>query len=94
MPIIQMGQEKPAEWGRRSPQTRRVEHVKRFRALAIITAMAAIVAIPGAAQARGQDNCIAETVQMLKTTFHADPGSAAAVIEEARTNPDVFPWCG
>jgi hypothetical protein len=71
-----------------------VEHVKRFRALAIIAATAAIVAIPGAASARGQDSCIAETVQMLRTTFHADPGSAADVIAEARTNPDAFPWCG
>lgn len=87
MPIIDMGRKSPAD-------VERVEHVKRFRALAIITATAAIVAIPSAALAGRQDNCVAETVQMLRTTFHADPGSAAAAIAEARTNPDAFPWCG
>lgn len=69
--------------------------MKRFRALAIITATAAIVAIPGAAQAGRQDNCVAETVQMFKTTFaHSEPGAVADLIAEARSNPDAYPWCG
>jgi hypothetical protein len=66
--------------------------VKRFRALAIIAATAAIVAIPGAAQAGRQDNCVAETVQMFKSTFSIDPGSAADLIAQARAN--AFDWCG
>jgi hypothetical protein len=67
--------------------------MKRFRALAVITATAAIVAIPGATLAAGQDNCVAETVQMFKTTFpHADPGTVADVIAKARS--DAWPWCG
>jgi hypothetical protein len=68
--------------------------VKRFRALAIITATAAIVGIPGGALAGGQDNCVAETVKMLRTTFSsAGPGGAAEIIAEARSNPDAYPWC-
>jgi hypothetical protein len=71
--------------------------VKRFRALAIITATAAIVAIPGAAFAEPQDNCVAETVQMLKFSFRsaaqADRGAVADLIAQARSNPDTFPWC-
>jgi hypothetical protein len=65
--------------------------VKRFRALAIIAATAAIVAIPGAAQAGRQDNCVAETVKMYKSTFSMDPGSAADLIAQARAGA---PWCG
>lgn len=66
--------------------------MKRFRALAIIIATAAIVAIPGAAQAGGQANCVAETVKMFKSTFSLDPGSAADVVAQARAN--AFWWCG
>jgi hypothetical protein len=66
--------------------------VKRFRALAIIAATAAIVAIPGAAQAGRQDNCVAETVQMFNSTFSMDPGAAADLIAQARAN--ALPWCG
>jgi hypothetical protein len=65
--------------------------VKRFRALAIITATAAIVAIPGAAQAGRQDNCVAETVHMFKSTFSMEPGSAAELIAGARAG--THPWC-
>ena len=65
--------------------------MKRFRALAIITATAAIVAIPGAAQAGRQDNCVVETVQMFKSTFSMTPGSAADLIAQARAGA---PWCG
>ena len=69
--------------------------MKRFRALAIITATAAIVAIPGATLAAGHDNCVAETVQMLNSTFpHSEPGTVADIIAEARSTPDAFPWCG
>jgi hypothetical protein len=78
---------------RRCPLDRKGTTVKRFRALAIITATAAIAAIPGAALAGGQDNCVAETVQMVKTTFaHAEPGTVADVIAKARS--DAWPWCG
>jgi hypothetical protein len=66
--------------------------MKRFRALAIIAATAAIVAIPGAAQAGRQDNCVSETVQMFKSTFSMDPGSAAELIAGARAN--AHQWCG
>lgn len=67
--------------------------MKRFRALAIIAATAAIVAIPGAAQAGRQNNCVAETVQMFKTTFsHSEPGEVADLIAGARA--DAHPWCG
>lgn len=65
--------------------------MKGFRALAIIAATAAIVAIPGAAQAGRQDNCVAETVQMFKSTFSIDPGSAADLIAGARAG--THPWC-
>ena len=66
--------------------------MKRFRALAIIAATAAIVAIPGAAQAGRQDNCVAETVQMFKSTFSmAAPGEVADLIAGARAN--AYPWC-
>jgi hypothetical protein len=65
--------------------------VKRFRTLAIVIATAAIVAIPGAAQAARHDNCVAETVQMFNSTFSASPGSAADLIAQARAN--AFPWC-
>jgi hypothetical protein len=71
--------------------------VKRFRALAIIIATAAMVTIPGAALAGGQNNCVAETVQMLKFSFRsaaqADQGAVADLIAEARSNPDAYPWC-
>jgi hypothetical protein len=87
MPIFQVGTS--------SPLTRKGHHVKRFRALAIITATAAIVAIPGAATAGGQNNCVAETVQMFKTTFaHSSPGGVADLIAVARSNPGAYPWCG
>ena len=66
--------------------------MKRFRALAIITATAAIVAIPGAAQAAQQENCIAETVQMFRSTFSISPGAAADLVAQARAG--AFPWCG
>ena len=65
--------------------------MKRFRALAIIIATAAIVAIPGAAQAGRQHNCVAETVQMFNSTFSLSPGSAADLIAQARAN--AFSWC-
>jgi hypothetical protein len=66
--------------------------VKRFRALAIIAATAAIVAIPGAAQAGRQDNCVTETVDMFKSTFSmASPGEVADLIAGARAN--AHPWC-
>lgn len=72
--------------------------MKRFRALAIITATAAVVGITGAAPAAGRDNCVAETVRMLKTTFSisakADPGAVADIIAQARTDPGAYPWCG
>lgn len=67
--------------------------MKRFRALAIITATVAIVAIPGGAQA-ARHNCVAETVQMFNSTFSLVPGAAADLIAEARLNPDSLPWCG
>jgi len=74
------------------------EHVKRFRALAIITATAAIVGIPGATPAAGQDSCVAETVRMLKTTFSisakGSPGAVADLIAQARNDPASYPWCG
>jgi hypothetical protein len=66
--------------------------VKRFRALAVITATAAIVAIPSAAQAARQENCVAETVQMFNSTFSLSPGVAAELVAQARAN--AFPWCG
>jgi hypothetical protein len=70
--------------------------VKRFRPLAIVIATAAIVGIPTLG-ARAQDNCVAETVRMLRTTFpgtaQATPGGVADLIAEARSNPDAFPWC-
>lgn len=66
--------------------------MKRFRALAIIIATAVIVTIPGAALAGGQNNCVAETVQMFKTTFsQAEPGAVADLIAGARAN--AYPWC-
>lgn len=66
--------------------------MKRFRALAIIAATAAIVAIPGAAQAGRHDNCVAETVQMFKSTFSmASPGWVADLIAGARAN--THDWC-
>jgi hypothetical protein len=90
MPITDMSRRSPAH-------VERVEHVKRFRALAIITATAAIVAIPGAAMAGGQDTCVAETVQMLKFSFRgaaqAERGAVADLIAVARSNPEAYPWC-
>jgi hypothetical protein len=74
------------------PLDRKGNTVKRFRALAIITATAAIVGIPSAALAGGQNNCVAETVRMFKTTFpHSEPGTVADLIAEARAN--AHPWC-
>ena len=66
--------------------------MKRFRALAIIAATAAIVAIPGAAQAARQDNCVTETVHMFKYTFSmANSGEVADLIAGARANTHL--WC-
>jgi hypothetical protein len=67
--------------------------VKRFRALAIIIATTAIVAIPGAVQAGQHDNCVTETVQMFKSTFSmAGPGDVADLLAGARAG--THPWCG
>ena len=47
--------------------------------------------------AGGQNNCVAETVQMLKFSFRsaaqADQGAVADLIAEARSNPEAYPWC-
>lgn len=66
--------------------------MKRFRALAIIAATAAIVSIPGAAQAGGQGNCVTETVHMFKSTFSMmAPGEVADLIAGARASAHL--WC-
>lgn len=57
-----------------------------------MTATAAILTIPGAALAARPGNCVAETVQMFNSTFSISPGSAAALIAQARSN--ALPWCG
>ena len=58
-----------------------------------IAATAAIVAIPGAAQASAQENCVAETVQMFHSTFSmASPGEVADLIAGARAG--THEWCG
>ena len=72
--------------------------MNRTRKLAIGVALMTVVGIPGAALAGGQSNCVGPSVQFLHTAFmglaQSDPGAVGELVNDIRTNPGNYPWCG
>jgi hypothetical protein len=70
--------------------------MKRTRRIIAVAAVAAVIGIPGAASAQGE-NCVGETAQLVHTAFpglaQTESGAVGDFLAEVRADPSGFPWC-
>jgi hypothetical protein len=69
---------------------------KRTRRIIAVAAVAAVIGIPGAASAQGE-NCVGATAQFAHAAFpglaQTQPGAVGDWLSEVREDPSGFPWC-
>jgi hypothetical protein len=68
--------------------------VKRFRTIAAAAIAASVLVIPATAHAAG-GNCVGTTMQLVHSQLReeAKGGAVHDLVQNLRTEPDLYPWC-